>query len=163
MWNVRLTICLEGMASKAKEKRKYIIGENQECNEFLPSNIRYKNMFKTLLNHVNIETQDNTSIIAYRPVKSRTVIELPVTYDCAFLLSLMLLDWACSTNYIEKLPNIKKVFCLMSKSTARWCQLKIQNVTAEIRGLFVQFHTNPLLAANIHVNNSDLNHLDEKV
>lgn len=115
MWNVRLTICLEGMASKAKEKRKYIIGENQECNEFLPSNIRYKNMFKILLNHVNIETQDNTSIIAYRPVKSRTVIELPVTYDCAFLLSLMLLDWACSTNYIEKLPNIKKKYFA-------WCQ-----------------------------------------
>jgi len=56
------------MASKAREKRKYIIGKNQKCNEYLLLNIHYKNMFKRPLNPVNIETQDNRSIIAFRPV-----------------------------------------------------------------------------------------------
>jgi hypothetical protein len=79
------------MASKAREKRKYI-GKNQECNEFLPLNIGYKNMFKRPFNRVNIETQANRSFIAYRPVKSRTVIKSPVTDDRVFLLSLMLCE-----------------------------------------------------------------------
>ena len=35
MWDVRLKICLEEMASKATEKRKYMIGKNEECSEFL--------------------------------------------------------------------------------------------------------------------------------
>jgi hypothetical protein len=78
------------MASKAREKRKYIIGKNQECNEFLLLNMRYKNMFQRPLIRVNIETQDNRSIIADRPVKNRIVIESPVTDDCVFLLILML-------------------------------------------------------------------------
>lgn len=100
------------MASKAREKRKYIIGKNQECNKFLLLNIRYKNVFKWPLNRVNIETQANRSVIAYRPVKSRTVIESPVTDGRVFLLSLMLCEWARSTNYIEKLPNPQKSILL---------------------------------------------------
>jgi hypothetical protein len=96
------------MSSKARAKRKYVVEKNQECNEFLLLNIRYKSLFKVPLNRVNIETQVNRSITAYRPVKSRTVTESPVTDDCLFLLSLMPRDWACSTNYIEKLPDIKK-------------------------------------------------------
>jgi hypothetical protein len=107
------------MVSKAREKRKYIIGKKQKCNEFLLLNIRYKHLYKRPPNRVNMETQDNRSIIAYRPVNSRTVIESPVTDDCVSLLSLMLRDCACYTNYFENLLNIQKVCCLISKSVAR--------------------------------------------
>jgi len=58
-------------------------------------------LYKRPPNRFNAETQDDRSIIAYRPVNSRTVIDTPVTDDCVFFLSPMLRDWTCSSNYLE--------------------------------------------------------------
>jgi hypothetical protein len=91
MWDVRLTIRLEEMASKATEKRKYMIGKNEECNEFLLLKYGTKICSEDCSAMLKLKRNITKALLPIGMLRIE-LSESPVTHDCAFLLSLMLRD-----------------------------------------------------------------------